>query len=178
MVIEQTLNPTQLVGLAAFFAVAITAGLIAMRKNGHAGGSARVWAWVAVAHLAFAAEVVLGARHQVHDMLNAVLRDNGLYPARATIQAGLLLLCGLGVAVGVEGVRRWLGGVPQLTHHARRVAFVALAIGALFMVESVSLHAIDQVLYATAGPVLAIAYIWVCAAMVTVASAWAEFKAK
>lgn len=178
MVIEQTLNPTQLMGVVAFFAAAIAAGLLALRKDGHPGGSARVWALVAVAHLAFAAEVVFGTRHQVHDMVNAVLRENGLYPGRAAIQAGLLILCGLCIAIGIGGVRRWLGGVARLTHHARRTVFVTLAVGALFMVESVSLHAIDQVLYAIAGPVRTIAYVWVCAALLILAGAWAEWNAK
>lgn len=178
MVMEPNLNPTQFAGVIAFVAAAIAAGLVARSKNGRPKGSARVWALVAIAHLAFAAEVVLGARHGVHDMVNAVLRDNGIYPNRTTIQAALLMLCGLCTVLGIAAARRWLGRKPQRMPHARRAVFVTLAVGALFMVESVSLHAIDQVLYASAGPVRAIAVLWGCAALVILASAWAEIYKK
>jgi hypothetical protein len=178
MVIEAPLNPTQIAGVIAFLATAVAAGLTAARKNNCSGGIARVWTLVALAHLAFAAEVVLGARHGVHDLLNTVLRDMGLYPGRASIQAGLLILCGLCITLGLTATQRWLRGVPRLTRHGQRAVFSTLAAGALFTVEAVSLHSIDQVLYANTGPVRAIAYLWICVALVALVSALAEIYKK
>lgn len=178
MVIEQTLNTTQLTGVIAFLATAAAAGLLGLRAQGRHGSSPHLWRLVALVHLVFAAEVVFGARHAVHDMVNAVLRDDGLYPVRAGMQAGLLVLCWLCITLGLTATQRWLRGVPQLTPHGRRAVFATLAVGALFMVEAVSLHGIDQMLYTSAGPVRAIAYLWVCAALVTLASAWAEIYKK
>ena len=75
MVIDPHLNPTQLAGVIAFFAVAIAASLAAYNDKAPAHSRARVWPRVAFAHLAFAGEVLLGARHGLHDMLNTVLHD-------------------------------------------------------------------------------------------------------
>jgi hypothetical protein len=161
MVIEPTLNLTQIAGVFAFFAAAFAAALVALRKKARPGHNARVWWPVAAAHLAFGMEVVMGTRHGLHDYLDDVLRSNGIYPARAVIQVVLLIVCALCFALACSAVRRWLAGVTGLTPYARRSAFVTLAVGALFMVESVSLHAIDQI----------------CAMLVIVANAWSEFYA-
>lgn len=178
MVIEQTPNTTQLMGVVAFLATAAACGLLGMRAQGRHGSSPRLWRLVALVQLAFAAEVVFGARHAVHDMVNAVLRENGLYPLRAGMQAGLLVLCGLCITLGLTATQRCLRGVPRLTRHGQRAVFATLAVGALFMVEAVSLHSIDQVLYANTGPVRAIAYLWICAALVALVSALAEIYKK
>jgi hypothetical protein len=74
--------------------------------------------------------------------------------------------------------QRWLRALPQLTPYARRAVFATWVVGALFMVEAVSLHGIDQMLYASVGPVRTIAYLWGCAALLTLASAWAEIYKK
>lgn len=178
MVIEPHLNPTQLVGIIAFFAAAIAAARVALAKRDQRKASARVWWWVGAIHLVWVMEVVVGARHGLHDWVNAVLHDNGLYPKRAAIQMLLLVGCVLCVALAHTVVRRWLKGTAPLAPHARRAAFVTMAVGALFIVESISLHAIDQLLYANLGPVLAITYLWVGMALAILASAWAEFYAK
>ncbi len=178
MVIEQTLNTTQLTGVTVFLATAAACGLLGLRAQGRHGSSPHLWRLVALVHLVFAAEVVFGARHAVHDMVNAVLRDDGLYPVRAGMQAGLLVLCGLCITLGLMATQRWLRALPQLTPYARRAVFATWVVGALFMVEAVSLHGIDQMLYASVGPVRTIAYLWGCAALLTLASAWAEIYKK
>lgn len=178
MVIEPHLNLTQITGVVAFFAVAIAAARVALANRARRQHSARVWWLVGGVHLVLGVEVVVGARHGVHDWVNAVLHDGGLYPKHGAIQLVLLMVCVLWFVLGQAAARRWLRGMPQLAPHARRSVFVTEAVGALFLVESVSLHAIDQLLYASVGPVRAIAYLWGGTALVILASAWGEFYEK
>ena len=147
-------NPTQIAGLLAFAASTAACAWAARRK--HSGG----WAALAAVHAALWLDILLNTRHRLHDVVNAGLRALGLYESRVWLQAALLL---------------GLAAVAVLAWRARRRAGVAMAatmvLIALVLVEAISWHESDRLLYTTLGPLLLIAYAWLACAGAVVWSA-------
>jgi hypothetical protein len=147
-------NPTQAVGLIVFAASALAcfcAWKVRRRET---------WAVLAGVHALLWTEVLLGLRHELHDLVNAWLRSLDAYQARAPAQA---LLVAMAVAV-----------LAWLACRSRRngVAVVATALlGVLFLIETISLHQLDRVLYAQPGPLKLIAYAWIALAAAVVGAA-------
>ncbi len=177
MLIDSSFNTTQLVGMIAFGAAtaAARAAMVCAATNPQ---NKLIWWTVSGAHLFFVAEFVLGTRHAVHDFVNGMLRDAGIYPSRGAIQMLLLVVCALAATIAGSVIRKRLQAPPGVTAHAQIAAWLTLAVGALFMVEAVSLHAVDAWLYSTAGPVLLIAYLWATVAMAVVVLSLDSLSAK
>jgi hypothetical protein len=153
-------NPTQLTGLVAFALAAIGCAHAARR---------RPWPWrgLMAAQLACFGEIVIGLRLRVHDVVDAVLQAQGLYASRVALQFGLVAVA-LALAIAcILAALRWRGADADA---ARALAATAGAVS-LFVVESISLHGIDAIMYASVGPVLMIALLWATAAMIVTASA-------
>jgi hypothetical protein len=147
-------NPTQLAGLLAFTASTLACAWAARRQ--HRGG----WTALAVVHAALWLDILLNTRHRVHDIVNAALRAMGLYESRVWLQAALLLALAAGVVIAWRARRR--AGVAVLA--------TAVLI-ALMLVEAISWHESDRVLYTHLGPLLLIAYAWLACAGVVVFAA-------
>ncbi len=147
-------NPTQLAGLLAF--AASTAACVWAARRRHSGG----WAVLAVVHAALWLDILLNTRHRVHDVVNAALVALGFYESRVWLQAALLLA---------------LAAVAVVAWRARRrasMAVVATAVlVALLLVEAISWHESDRVLYTHLGPLLLVAYAWLACAGVVVFAA-------
>jgi hypothetical protein len=147
-------NPTQLAGLLAF--AASTGACVWAARRRHSGG----WAALAAVHAALWLDILLNTRHRVHDVVNAGLRALGLYESRVWLQAALLLA---------------LAGAVVIAWRARRRASAAveatLVLIALLLVEAISWHESDRVLYTHLGPLLLVAYAWLACAAVVVWSA-------
>jgi hypothetical protein len=147
-------NPTQLAGLLAF--AASTAACVWAARRQHSGG----WTALAVVHAALWLDILLNTRHRLHDVVNAALLAIGVYESRVWLQAALLLV---------------LAAVAVLAWRARRragVAVVATAVLlALLLVEAISWHESDRLLYTHLGPLLLIAYAWLACAGVVVFAA-------
>ena len=149
------INSTQTAGLLAFVPATVIAA-IAFWRSRH-GGWARggPWAPITAVHASFAIEVIAGGRHRLNSALGSWLKADGLYDDRRTAQAVLIIVAVLLAAL-------------LLGHMARKAStrLQSLAIGAtgaaalLFVVESISLHAIDAALYRFVGPVLLIGWLW------------------
>jgi uncharacterized protein (DUF1501 family) len=147
-------NPTQLAGLLAFAATTLACAWAAQRK--HSGG----WAALAAVHAALWLDILLNTRHRVHDVVNAALRAMGLYESRVWLQAALLLALAAGAVIA------WRA--------RRRVGLAVLATAVLIvlvLVEAISWHESDRVLYAHLGPLLLIAYAWLACAGAVIFSA-------
>ena len=143
-------NPTQLAGLLAF--AASTSACTCAARRRHSGG----WATLAAVHAALWLDILLNTRHRLHDLVNAGLRTLGLYESRVWLQAALLFA---------------LAAVAVIAWRARRRAGVAVTatavLIALLLVEAISWHESDRVLYSYLGPLLLIAYAWiVCTGLV------------
>ena len=155
----ESLNATQLAGVTVFGLAALACLRAAARRG--------PWIWLALLHLVFAAEVIVGLRHRLHDAADALLQGRGWYGARAGLQEGLIACV---LAAGLIGcvliVRTWRRDAP--------VAGAWLGSGctaALFLIEGISLHRTDVLMYTPLGPVLAIGWAWGVTALVVAASA-------
>ncbi len=147
-------NPTQLAGLLAF-AMSTAACVWAARRR-HSSG----WAALAAVHAVLWLDILLNTRHRLHDVVNSGLRALGLYESRVWLQAALLL------ALAV------LAGFAWRARRRAGLAVVATLVSiALVLVEAISWHESDRVLYTHLGPLLLIAYAWLACAAVVVWSA-------
>lgn len=160
MLIELPFNETQLLGLFSFglatFAALSTSGSLRAQSRQRS----LHWRWIGIFQLAYLFEIYFGARHLAHDFINTTLRSVGLYQDRASIQ-GLLLI---GVAAGSLAIatmlRRRIAFEPAQSS-AEKIALLCTAIALLlFLIETISLHAIDRVLYWPMGSILLIGYLW------------------
>lgn len=158
-------NPTQLAGVAAY---AAAAAACAWRAASPGRRMASPWSWLSAAHAAFIVELFAGGRFLIRTAANEWLQAHGRYDGRNAWQ-WLLLVAAVMMAVIVAGIilhwRRRIGGGATVALGATGIAAL------LIVVEAISPHRVDRVLYARAGPVLAIAWLWLVVAATVVAAA-------
>lgn len=153
-------NVNQMTGIVCF-ALATGACVLAARCG------RRAWPMLAWMQAAFCLEIVINARHRLHDVVDDVLRDHGWYAARTPWQIGLLAVIAL-LAIAC---------VPIAWRMARgdRLATIALSaslvVATSLTVEAVSLHGVDTWMYAPVGPLLAVVVGWIAASLVVIAAA-------
>jgi hypothetical protein len=98
----------------------------------------------------------------VHDAVNALLEAAGAYEQRVWLQAGLLVL------LAALAWTAW-----RYRQRAGRAVAATAVLLALVLVEMISWHESDRLLYTHVGPLLLIAYAWIgCAAVVV----WAALR--
>lgn len=138
------MDATQLAGLLAFGSAAL-ACLVSP-----APASLRL----ALINACFAAECALGWRHRVHDQAITLLGDyyKERNPLQIALTAAALLAAIALLAKATRRMRREASPTPMLA--------TGLAL-ALFAIETISLHAIDRLLYHPMGPLLAIGWLWI-----------------
>lgn len=158
------MDTTQWCGIAAFGLAGATCLRAALEGRA-------TWRALALLQVVCGVEVALGWRYRAHDAVDAWLQSHGQYATRASLQLGLIgctLLCAAAVTAFL-----W-------THRARLgAALVGACVGtamelALFGVETVSLHAVDAVMYSFAGPVKVIGWLWLATAALTMCCAWRD----
>lgn len=113
------------------------------------------------------AEVAIGARHMAHNLASGWL--GSAYTERKPWQAALILV--LLACFGLVFARILFQNRPWTIRLAYLMSLLAVA---LFLVETVSVHAIDAILYKPAGPVLSIAWLWAAVSLSTVFAAMAD----
>ncbi len=160
----------QIFGCSAFLVAAVLCGLASRSSGKHSNA---LWKALAAANAVFALEVLLGLRYLLHDGVNDILRALGLYASRASLQVVLLLLLvGLAMACGMA-ISRSRG----IANRAVTVALIGAAVeAAVFLVETVSLHGVDAVMYASAGPVKVIGILWLIASSLVIFGAWLRVR--
>lgn len=155
------INVTQAAGLLAFLP-AVVVGVAASRRT---GGRTGIWSSLAAINALMAAEIMLMLRHDVSGSVGAWLCHAGLYADRRSSQAAMILALLLLALLALPAVLRKATTKPQAVAIGSTFAAVLL-----FMVESVSLHAIDAVLYQPVGPMLLIGWLWLASGWSTVAA--------
>jgi hypothetical protein len=145
-------NPTQVAGLLAFAASTLACAW-AIRRRANARGA---WLALTLVHAALWLDILLNTRHKLHDLVNRGLVAMGWYDQRVWLQAALLLALTTAAAIAWRARKR--------TGAALTATAVLLA---LLLVEAISWHESDRLLYTHVGPLLVIAYAWIgCAAVV------------
>lgn len=151
-------NPTQLTGLIAFALAALACGVAA-----RCGPCAAPWWRIAGLQGLCLLEVLFGFRHRAHDLVDAALQAHGWYGSRGPLQSMLMVAVLTLAAIALLALAR-------LHRRDARLCLAAAGTGAaltLFVVEAVSLHGVDAVMYLPMGPVLLIGWCWAaCAAAV------------
>jgi hypothetical protein len=162
------INPTQLTGLLSFAAAAASC-LIAARRS--TWRNARVWRVLVFINGILFIEVLAGLRHRIHDYVNALLMAEGEYGQRREMQEPIIILLATTalICVTVFLLSRRPDGAA-----VRIAASLAIALLALFAIETVSLHALDAVYYRPIGPVLLIGWMW---AIASIGICWAALAA-
>lgn len=114
-------------------------------------------------------EIIFSFRHKVHDIADRWLDARGLYGSRGDWQGDLLLLAIVLVATAglmlIAKNRRHSAGLPAPTLYA------TIALLGCFVVETISLHGVDAIMYFPIGPLLLIGLGWLTASVVVIASA-------
>ncbi len=154
-------NPTQVVGQASFALAALACAWVGRRQ-------ASPWRTLAAVQALWVLELCVELRLRSHDGVDALLQSRGWYAGRAAVQVGLLAALLLAVlALAATTLPRWWRRDPAGT-----LAILATAaIGALFLIETISLHAVDAVMYATTWGVMTVGWLWAGAALIVVVTA-------
>jgi hypothetical protein len=152
-------NATQMVGIF-FFALST---LLCLRA-----GKERGWKIIALMQFLFAAEIFLGLRHRLHNIIVAKMEADAMYAGRSGWQFILLFVVVALLLLGWWiGVSKSKGDVLHLKIARGAVVLVLL----IFSIESVSLHITDKILYRPVGHILLIGWLWTLFATITGISA-------
>jgi len=158
------INSTEAAGFIAFIPAAIAAFIaaIADRRPPVRNG----WALIGAIYVMLSAEILASTRHRLGIVLREWLRATHLFPERRPVQAALILVI---LAIVLLAAFALVGRAPARTLAAATGA-TAAALG-IFIVETVSLHAVDGLVYAPLGPILLIGWLWLVCGSVTIAAA-------
>ena len=153
--VTMQINSTEVAGLLAFAPAAFTTGAAAARTRARRGKGALRWGIIAAIHALLVAEVVASTRFVAEDEIRQLLRQANEYSERRGPQAdALLLIAAMAIVIAFLVVRK----SPTRTSAIASGATVAAV--TIFVVEGVSLHRVDAILYAPAGPILLIGWLW------------------
>ena len=157
------MDANAIAGLSAFAAAAAACLRVSLRR----GRSAALWGTHAALHAAWALEIVLNLRYRFRAAILPLLQDRGLYGSRTAWQgAAIVVALLIGAALAAWAWRRHRGDGAALG----AIAGTALAL-MLLVVETISLHRVDAVMYAEVGPLVLLAWAWIGAAAIVIASA-------
>ena len=156
---DLSINLTQLAGMLSFAGAAGACVAAAWRSE---LWETRIWRTLAFVNLLFFMEVVIGLRHHIHDLVDQMLMAQGRYSERAEMQEFFIMtLAIVTVIIMAISLIFW----RTAGKGARIAAIITIALSGLFAIETVSLHALDAIFYRPLGPVLAIGWLWVAAAI-------------
>jgi hypothetical protein len=159
------MDANTVVGLSAFATAAVACLRVSLRR----GRSAALWGVLAALHASWALEILLNLRYRFRAAILPLLQERGWYASRTTWQgAAIVAALLIGTALAASAWRRHRDDAAALG----AIAGTALAL-MLMAVETISLHRVDEVMYAEAGPLVLLAWAWLGAAAIVIASALA-----
>ncbi len=163
-------DATQFVGVAAFGAAAACCAWRGVRALAH--GDRVVWRSLTVVHAILAIEVIVGVRYEARLAVDAWLETRRLYAGRDALQWALVAATIAALALGTAMLLR----VPRRAAALRFALLGSAAAVAVFVVESVSMHRVDAILYAAAGPIRFVGWPWVGSAAVVCVGPWRDTR--
>ncbi len=163
------INSTQLAGLIGFGATALLCARAAWRQT-HARS---LWVSLAIVYSLMFVDVVVQLRHLIRVEITDTLKALGVYGDRQSAQTALLI--GLGVVAAYFSLRLLIR--MRTMALSAQFAFVGtLLVIALYVLELISLHVIDAILYRQTGPILLIGWLWLAGSGISAAAAVTAVK--
>lgn len=153
------IEATQWAGCAAFGLAALSCGV----------WGAKPYPLAAIANGLFTLECILGLRHKIRSAV--IIEMGSYYPGRTPVQVALILLAIaalLFLLLTVKGSKRQN---PATDRPAGFAGTLTLMAAFVFLVETISLHSVDRILYQPIGNLLAIGWVWIFLGGMTVLSA-------
>jgi hypothetical protein len=148
--------------------------LIAARSS--TSREARVWKVLSFVNAFLLLEVIVKFRFLVLEFARATLRQEGLYDElHGRIQAIVVVTIAAGALLVAILVLLWR---PIPGGAARVAASMTVVILTSFVMEMISLHQLNAVLYRTVGPLLMIGWVWTGAAAVICFAAVTHWRKK
>ncbi len=159
-----SIDGTQIVGMAGLAFATFSCAQRSRFKT--ARTDAAHWRILAVITALLVMEIVVGWRYRVHDLADMLLLNQSVYEARRPWQVAMTVVALTALIASVSVARSRI----QSAALASAVMGVCFAVS-VFVIEAISLHAVDAVLYHPLGPVKVIALFWLAA------SAWISLAA-
>ena len=163
------INSTEAAGFIAFVPAAIAAWVAAAAAR----RPARNWAVIGVVYVLLSIEILASTRHRLGIALREWLRAAHLFPERRPVQAVLILVI---VTIVLLAAFIMIRRAP--TRNLAVASGATIALIGIFVVETVSLHAVDGVVYAPLGPILLIGWLWLACGWVTTAAALGSVRSR
>lgn len=145
---------TNTVGIFVLFVAAVSAASV-RQKN---------WLVLAVILAGMTVAIATRAHWILHDAIREWLVGAGLYADHFPVQAAITGIA----AFAFASAGLWIGQAQQGTLRWASLATTALL--ALFLLQAISIHAVDALLGHAIGPVMLVAWLWITGA-VTIALA-------
>lgn len=147
------INNTQLTGLIGFGTAALLC-LWAVWRKIHARN---IWIVLSIGYLMMFVDILTQMRFQIRDVIGDTLKLLGIYEDRRTGQAISIVVTVCVVAFFGLPI---FGRMRKFVFSARLAMVAGMLALALTLMEIISLHAIDAILYNQIGPVLLIGWLW------------------
>jgi hypothetical protein len=163
------INFTQLAGLIGFGLAALLCARAAWSQR----QARSLWVALSIIYLMMFADVLIQLRHLIRVEIVDVLKVLGVYGDRQSAQTALLI--GLGVIAAFFSLRLLIR-MRGLAMSAQLAFVGTVFVFALYVLELISLHAIDAILYRPIGPVLLIGWLWMAGSGTSAAAAKAVVK--
>lgn len=161
-------NPTQTTGIIAFLSTFLSC-MVAGRF-----ATWTIWRWLAAIYLFFVMEIALGWRHWLRAVVNDALQSVGIYGDRTMIQLALvatLLLFVILISTPYKMLANKIG--PHRKNHYVAISATVLLF-LIFILELISFHRFDYLLYQTFGGIMLIGWLWAGLAIVVMISALSD----
>jgi len=152
--------PSDLVGILAFSGATV-ACIVAARQSGPR--DARTWNTFASINCLFVIEIYLGSRYRITELAKTLLQSEKLYPLlHGWFQEMIIIVI---AAMALAFIIWFLSWVSDAGGAVRVAGGITIAVLALFVIETISLHAIDAIFYRPVGPLLMLGWVWAVAAV-------------
>jgi len=157
------LNPVKACGLVTYLVASCACGVVAARTLN--SRITRLAAVLGLIHAALLLDIAFDWRWRLYDWLRREAVARHWYEHRHWPQVIVLAILAAALAAGMGAARRRFRSLPGA---ALAVDGTLLSLGC-WMMEVISLHATDSVLYHHAGPLMIISFVWLLACAMVVA---------
>ena len=168
------INWTQLFGLTAFGLAGVSHCLAAVQTPTKQRQSRRWWLILSALYILICFELIENFRHDLLNYIGITMSLGEHYNERQPIQIIALFVIASSVIWLIFVLRN-----AQIIEYLGWALIAGVCTICLFMLEVVSLHQMDAVLYQPAGPVLLIGWLWLLCGLAATAIAFkASFKVR